>query len=106
VGVLSTYIDTVNKELELKGTPNEIPNDSRPVVRDIFDRWAKEHVDPEGIAYFEKHGVQSKGKVSAAKYYGHAQDPKFKANDSANKAAGYTWIRGRPAYHVGFTGPI
>ncbi len=95
VGVLSTYIDTVNKELKLAGTPNEIPNDSRPIVRDIFDRWAKEHVDPEGIAYFEKHGVKLKGKVSAAKFYGHAQDPKFKANDSANKAAGYTWIRGR-----------
>ena len=95
LGVLPKYIDTINKEIKLNDTPNQIPNDRKPTVRDIFDRWAKEHVDPEGIAYFEKNGVQPKGRVSAGKYYGHAQDPKFKAKDSKNTGAGHTWIRHR-----------
>jgi anaerobic selenocysteine-containing dehydrogenase len=95
VGILSTYIDSINKDLKLAGTSNEIPNNVRPAVRDIFDRWAKEHVDAEGIAYFEKNGVQPKGAVAASKYYGYAQDPPFKAKDSTNTGAGHTWIRHR-----------
>ncbi|MEE8471483.1 MAG: molybdopterin dinucleotide binding domain-containing protein, partial [Dehalococcoidia bacterium] len=94
-GLLSEYIDSVNKELKLKDTANEIPNNVKPVVRDIFDRWAKEHVDAEGIAYFEKNGVQPKGAVAASKYYGYAQDPPFKAVNSSNTGAGHAWIRHR-----------
>ncbi|MEE8470833.1 MAG: molybdopterin-dependent oxidoreductase [Dehalococcoidia bacterium] len=93
--ILAAYIDSVNKNLKLKDTANEIPNNTKPAVRDIFDRWAKEHVDPEGIAYFEKHGVYDKGAYSASKYYGRAQATPFEAKDSKNKSAGYDWIRGR-----------
>lgn len=70
------YLHQVNKALKLK-PPYALPLDRKPTVRDIFDRWAKAQGIAEGVTYFEKHGVQVKGPVSAQKYYGYAQTPPF-----------------------------
>jgi len=70
------YIDQVNKSLKLKDD-YKLDLNTKPQVRDIFDRWARSEGIEEGITYFEKNGVKLKGPVSAKKYYGYALDPPF-----------------------------
>ncbi len=70
------YLDELNKALKLK-EPYQLPLDRKPQVREIFDRWAKSEGIPEGIAYFERHGVWPKGPIPARERYGYAVDPPF-----------------------------
>ncbi len=49
----SGYIAVVNKELKLKG-PYKLDLNTKPAVRDIFDRWAKSSGYDGGIEFFEK----------------------------------------------------
>ncbi|MFQ5987349.1 MAG: molybdopterin-dependent oxidoreductase [Dehalococcoidia bacterium] len=70
------YIDQVNKALELKDA-YKLDVNTKPQVRDIFDRWAKSEGIEEGVAYFEERGAKLKGPVSAKNYYGYALDPPF-----------------------------
>jgi anaerobic selenocysteine-containing dehydrogenase len=70
------YLDQLNEALKLK-EPYRLPLDRKPTVRQIFDRWAKSEGIPEGVAYFEKHGVRPKGVVKATQLYGYATDPPF-----------------------------
>ncbi|MEE8353395.1 MAG: molybdopterin-dependent oxidoreductase [Dehalococcoidales bacterium] len=50
------YIAKVNSELKLTGA-NVLDLNSRPDVRDIFDRWARSSGYPGGIRFFEENGV-------------------------------------------------
>jgi anaerobic selenocysteine-containing dehydrogenase len=70
------YIDQVNKALKLDD-PYALPLDRKPSVREIFDAWARSQGLGQGVAYFERNGVQVKGPVPAAKYYGYGTDPPF-----------------------------
>jgi anaerobic selenocysteine-containing dehydrogenase len=70
------YLDELNKALKLK-EDLKLPLNSKPTVREIFDRWAKSAGIEEGVAYFERKGVKIKGPVSARKFYGYAADPPF-----------------------------
>ncbi|MFQ5921783.1 MAG: molybdopterin-dependent oxidoreductase [Anaerolineales bacterium] len=70
------YLDQINKALKLEA-PDAISTDRKPTIREIFDIWAKAQGIEGGIAFFEQNGVQLKGNVSAAKYYGYATDPPF-----------------------------
>ncbi len=70
------YLDELNRSLKLKAEYT-LPLDKKPVVRDIFDRWARSEGIREGISYFEKNGIKVKGPVAAKKYYGYAADPPF-----------------------------
>ena len=70
------YLDNINKELKLKDG-YKLDLNTKPQVRDIFDRWARSEGIEEGISYFEKNGVKVKGTVSAKKYYGTALTPPF-----------------------------
>ncbi len=70
------YLDQLNDAVKLKD-PYKLPLDRKPTVREIFDRWAKSEGVPEGVAYFEKHGVKAKGRVGPDKLYGYAMDPPF-----------------------------
>ena len=71
------YIDQLNKALKLEEGEHKIDVNTKPPVREIFDRWAKSHGIEEGISFFEKNGVNVKGPVSAKKYYGTALTPPF-----------------------------
>lgn len=53
------YIDQINSELKLKDA-DKLDLNTKPAVREIFDRWAKSAGYAEGIAYFEQHGVKVK----------------------------------------------
>jgi anaerobic selenocysteine-containing dehydrogenase len=65
------YLAELNHELKLEVFA--LPLDDKPSVRGIFDRWAREHVsEEEGIAFFERQGVQYKGPIGATKRYGYA----------------------------------
>ncbi|MFQ5942495.1 MAG: molybdopterin-dependent oxidoreductase [Anaerolineales bacterium] len=70
------YLDEINKALKLEA-PDAIPTDRKPTEREIFDIWAKAQGIEGGIEFFEQNGVQLKGDVSAAKYYGYGTDPPF-----------------------------
>lgn len=70
------YLDHLNELLKLKDS-YKLDLNTKPMVREIFDRWAKSEGLEEGIAYFEKNGVWVKGPVPAKKYYGYAQEPPF-----------------------------
>jgi len=70
------YLDELNKALKL-AAPYALPLDTKPSVRDIFDRWAKSEGISEGVAYFERHGVKVKGPVSPKKLYGYVTEPPF-----------------------------
>lgn len=76
----SGYTAQINKAL---GLTDELALDtnSKPVVRDIFDRWSKTQTlngeNLEGIEFFEREGILHKGAVSASKNYGWAADPPF-----------------------------
>ncbi|OGO23712.1 MAG: hypothetical protein A2144_01185, partial [Chloroflexi bacterium RBG_16_50_9] len=70
------FLERLNGALGLKD-PYKLDQNVKPVVRDIFDRWAKSQGLTEGISYFETKGVWQKGPVPAKKYYGFAQTPPF-----------------------------
>jgi anaerobic selenocysteine-containing dehydrogenase len=76
------YIDVVNTELDLSGEEQKaggryaLPLDKKPVVRDIFDRWAKAE-ELGGISFFEREGVWNKGPIPPEVAYGYATDPPF-----------------------------
>ncbi|MFQ5996652.1 MAG: molybdopterin-dependent oxidoreductase [Dehalococcoidales bacterium] len=70
------YLDQLNKELKLKDL-YKLDLNTKPTVREIFDRWAKSEGIEEGVSYFEKNGVKSKGKITATKKYGYATSPAF-----------------------------
>lgn len=70
------YLDQLNDALKLKD-PYKLPLDRKPTVREIFDRWARSEGIPEGVAYFEKHGIRPKGVVKPSQLYGYAMDPPF-----------------------------
>jgi len=70
------FLDRLNAELGIKD-PYRLDLATKPAVRDIFDRWAKSQGLTEGIRFFESNGVWVKGPVSAARYYGSAQNPPF-----------------------------
>ncbi len=70
------YLDELNKALKL-AAPYALPLDTKPSVREIFDRWAKSEGISEGVAYFERHGVKVRGPVSPKKLYGYVTEPPF-----------------------------
>lgn len=70
------YLAKLNHHLGLEGE-QALPLDEKPMVREIFDHWAKAHGYVEGVAFFEQNGVNIKGPVSVTKYYGYAGDPPF-----------------------------
>jgi anaerobic selenocysteine-containing dehydrogenase len=70
------YLDQVNKALGLKA-PHLLDVNTKPSVREIYDRWARSQGIAAGVAHFEKNGPQVKGPVPAKRYYGFAQDPPF-----------------------------
>ncbi|MEE9583797.1 MAG: molybdopterin dinucleotide binding domain-containing protein, partial [Dehalococcoidales bacterium] len=79
IGVLygeGGYIDVVNNELKLDDA-NKLDLNTKPVVKDIFDRWAKSSGHSEGIAFFERDGVDVKGPIAADKYYAAVNDPPY-----------------------------
>lgn len=70
------YIERINGELGLTDTEYVLPDNVRPDVRDIFDRWAKSQ-GLSGIDFFEQNGVWVKGPISPTKRYGYVTDPPF-----------------------------
>lgn len=70
------YLDRLNSELQLVD-PNKLDVNTKPTVREIFDKWAKNSGIAEGIEYFEQHGVKVKGAVTADKYYGSIVSPPY-----------------------------
>jgi len=70
------YLDYLNSELKLVD-PYKLDLNTKPTVRDIFDRWAKSKGISDGIVFFEKNGVKAEGAVSADKYYGSAFTPPY-----------------------------
>ncbi|MFQ5998019.1 MAG: molybdopterin dinucleotide binding domain-containing protein, partial [Candidatus Bathyarchaeia archaeon] len=69
------YIDEINKELKLK-EPYDLSRNTKPNVRDIFDRWAKSAGYEEGIRFFEKNGVRV-NPWPVSKLYPPALDPPY-----------------------------
>ncbi|MBI2059953.1 MAG: molybdopterin-dependent oxidoreductase [Nitrospirae bacterium] len=62
----------LNKELSLSG--NKMDVSSKPTVRDMFDRWAKDKLGKaDGIAYLEQHGNTGRKAISAKDAYPAAQ---------------------------------
>jgi anaerobic selenocysteine-containing dehydrogenase len=76
IGVLDAYLEALNKELGLKA-PYVLTPGRKPTPREVFDLWAKSQGVAEGLAYFEKHGVLVKGRLTPDKIYGYAQKPPF-----------------------------
>jgi len=70
------YLDHLNQALHLEG-PHRLPLDRKPTAREILDRWAKAAGIPDGVAHFERKGIEVKGPVPASKYYGAAATPPF-----------------------------
>ncbi|MBI2940384.1 MAG: molybdopterin-dependent oxidoreductase [Chloroflexi bacterium] len=70
------YLDQLNQALALKD-PQKLELNAKPGVREILDRWAKSNGIAEGIAYFERNGVQVKGPISPKSLYGYVTDPPF-----------------------------
>jgi anaerobic selenocysteine-containing dehydrogenase len=70
------YIDEINQELGLEGQL-ALDLNKKPVVRDIFDRWARSEELEGGIGFFEENGVWDKGPIASDKRYGYATDPPF-----------------------------
>jgi anaerobic selenocysteine-containing dehydrogenase len=70
------YLDQLNSQLGLTD-PYKLDLNTKPTVREIFDRWAKSVGIAEGIAYFEEHGVQPKGDIPPTKRYGYVTSPAF-----------------------------
>ena len=70
------YLAQVNNQLKLEGE-YALPLDQKPATREIFDRWAKSQGLEGGIEFFEKNGVNVKGKVAATKRYPYAMEEPF-----------------------------
>lgn len=73
------YLEIVNKELKLTDTAYELPLDTKPQVRHIFDEWAKSLGIDEGVTFFEDpaKGTFVKGPYDPKKMYGYVSDPPF-----------------------------
>ncbi len=84
------YLDQINKALGLKD-PQKLDLNTKPAVREIFDRWAKSQGVAEGVAYFEKNGVRVKGPFSTKSFYGFAQTPPF--NGKTHRLYGESLLR-------------
>ncbi len=69
------YLAQVNAQLKLDGE-FALPLDQKPVVRDIFDRWAKAQ-GLSGIDFFEQNHVNIKGPLAAEKRYPYAMEEPF-----------------------------
>ncbi len=69
------YISVINDELKLKDT-YKLDLNTKPDVRDIFDRWAKSAGYAEGIAFFEQNSVK-KSPVPVEKYYATVWDKPY-----------------------------
>ncbi len=70
------YLAKINEFLELEGE-FALALDTKPTVRDIFNRWALMEGLEGGIEYFEKNGTWVKGAVKPTKRYGYVYDPPF-----------------------------
>jgi anaerobic selenocysteine-containing dehydrogenase len=70
------YLDQLNSQLKLSDQ-YKLDLNTKPTAREIFDRWARSSGYEEGIAFFEKNGVKSKGEIAANKRYGYATSPPF-----------------------------
>ncbi|MFQ5762778.1 MAG: molybdopterin dinucleotide binding domain-containing protein, partial [Candidatus Bathyarchaeia archaeon] len=69
------YLDQVNKALKIKDE-YKLDLNTKPTVRDIFDRWAKSSGYEEGVRFFEKYGVKTKP-LPVNKVYPTALDPPY-----------------------------
>jgi anaerobic selenocysteine-containing dehydrogenase len=69
------YIDVVNKELKLDDA-NKLDLNTRPEVKDIFDRWARSAGYDEGVSFFEQYGVSRKP-IALSEYYAAVNDPPY-----------------------------
>jgi anaerobic selenocysteine-containing dehydrogenase len=70
------YISVVNKELKLDDA-NKLDLNTKPVVKDIFERWARSAGYSEGVSYFEQHGITPVKPIEASKYYASVNDPPY-----------------------------
>ena len=84
------YLDEVNRALKLKDA-YKLDLNTKPAVREIFDRWAKSEGIADGVAHFEKNGVRVKGRFSAKAFYGFAQSPPF--NGKTHRLYGESLLR-------------
>ncbi len=69
------YLDQLNKELKLKD-PYKLDLNTKPKVRDIFDRWARSAGYNEGIAFFESGNIKVKP-IPVKKLYAPAWDQPY-----------------------------
>lgn len=80
-GFLNDYLDNINGGLGLTGTANELPHNVRPELKDIFERWAKQNIDPSGLDYFKEHGLhpylKEEQKTPVDKVYSVLSDPPY-----------------------------
>jgi anaerobic selenocysteine-containing dehydrogenase len=70
------YLSQINSQLKLEGE-HALPLDKKPIVREIFDKWAKSQELEGGIEFFEKNGVNVKGDIAATKRYPYAMEEPF-----------------------------
>ena len=70
------YIDKLNAALALKDQ-YKLDLDTKPDVRDIFDRWAKSSGIDDGIRSFEEKGIAKVKAFSAKELYAPAWDPPY-----------------------------
>jgi anaerobic selenocysteine-containing dehydrogenase len=69
------YIDVVNKQLKLDDA-NKLDLDTKPEVKDIFDRWARSAGYNDGVSFFEQYGVSTKS-IATSEYYAAVNDPPY-----------------------------
>ncbi|HLC42624.1 MAG TPA: molybdopterin-dependent oxidoreductase [Methylomirabilota bacterium] len=84
------YLDELNSALKLKDA-YKLDLNTKPAVREIFDRWAKSEGIADGVAHFEKNGVKVKGPFSVKSFYGFAQTPPF--NGKTHRLYGESLLR-------------
>jgi anaerobic selenocysteine-containing dehydrogenase len=69
------YLSVVNKELKLKDS-YALDLNTKPAVRDIFDRWARQSGYEGGIEFFEEHSVKV-SPIPANKFYAAVWDKPY-----------------------------
>ncbi len=69
------YIDEINSELKLKA-PYTLDTNTKPDVRDIFDRWARSDGYEDGIRFFETQHIKTTP-IPINKLYAPAWDPPY-----------------------------
>jgi anaerobic selenocysteine-containing dehydrogenase len=69
------YIDIINKQLKLDDA-NKLDLDTKPEVKDIFDRWARSAGYNDGVSFFEQYGVSTKS-IATSEYYAAVNDPPY-----------------------------